>query len=152
VKLYLVELPFNVVIVWSLTKYFGIAGAALSYSIRTVIETLILWCVVYRIVPFSGWELAKKGLFRPSLTLIVFGATAYAMRGAYIMNYRDIAITLVVVCTYALYAYRFVFDEQDRAFGLDFYLAKKERLLEKIGIRQVIVAVAEESLTDVSSI
>ena len=156
VKLYLVELPFNVVVVWLLTKYFGIKGAALSYTVRTVIETIILWCVVYRIVPFSGWVLVKKGLLRPSLAVIVFGGVAYAIRGANIRNYLDIAITLAVLGAYTVYAYQFVFDQQDRAFGLDFYLAKKERLLEKIGIQRVSVAEAEEpyldeNLTDASS-
>jgi O-antigen/teichoic acid export membrane protein len=150
VKLYLVELPFNVVVVWSLTKYFGITGAALSYTVRTVIETIILWVVVYRIVPFSGWELAKKGLLRPSLAVIVFAGAAYAIRGANIWNYSDIAITLVLLAVYTLYAYRFVFDQQDRDFGIDFYVAKKDRLLEKLGFRQEGAAAAEELLLEES--
>jgi O-antigen/teichoic acid export membrane protein len=157
VKLYLVELPFNIIVVWLLTKYLGITGAALSYSVRTVIETVILWAVVYRIVPFSVWGLLKKGLLRPGLAVVVFVGVAYAIRGAAIRNYFDIAITLVVLGVYTVYAYWFVFDQQDRDFGMEFYVAKKQRLLDKLGFRQVgevdvNESCLEESVTETSSV
>ncbi len=144
VKLYLIELPFNVVVVWSLTKYFGITGAALSYTVRTIVETLILWRVVCRIAPISGWQLARKGLLRPSLALPVFAGAAYAIRGANIRNYIDIAITLAVLAGYTLYAYRLIFDQKDRDLSSEFYFSKRRRLLDRIGIRQGILVDARE--------
>lgn len=132
VKLYIVELPFNVVIVWSLTKYFGIAGAALSYSVRTAFETIILWVVLYRIVPFSGRALIRDGLFRPGLGLFVLGFFSYALRNSTIRNYGAIAVTVVLMVAYGVYAYWKIFDVQDRQFGLEFYRTKKQALLEKV--------------------
>jgi O-antigen/teichoic acid export membrane protein len=132
VKLYIVELPLNVVVVWFLTKHFGLAGAALSYTVRTALETIILWFVVYRIVPFSGWELAKKGLLRPGIALAVLGVVAHALRNCSIRNYGAIGITLLLLAAYCAYAYWTVMDAQDRNFGVDFYRNKKQRVVEKL--------------------
>lgn len=132
VKLYIVELPFNAVIVWSLTKYYGIAGAALSYTVRTVIETVILWVVVYGIVPFSGWALVKKALLRPGLALFVLGAVAYGLRNCTIKNYGAMVLTSALLTAYCGYAYWKILDAQDRRFGLEFYQNKKQRFLEKV--------------------
>jgi len=139
VKVYLVELPFNIIVVWSLTKYFGIGGAALSYTVRTAIETIILWVVVYRIVPFSVIGLLGKGLLRPSLTMLPFALGAYWMRGASVKSYFDIAFTLALLAGYMVYAYFLVFDRQDRIFGLEFYRARKEKILAKIFGRTVLI-------------
>lgn len=138
VKVYLIELPFNIVVVWSLTKYFGVGGAALSYTVRTAVETIILWVVVYRIVPFSVMSLLKNGLLRPSLTMLPFALGAYLMRSASIKNYSDIALTLVLMAAYGLYTYFLVFDSHDRIFGLEFYRARKAKFLAKISGRSVL--------------
>lgn len=144
VKVYLVELPFNVLVVWSLTKHFGIAGAALSYTVRTAIETIILWIVVYRVVPFSPIKLLKNGLLRPSLAILPFALAAYWMRSASVRSHFDIAFTLALVAGYSAYAYFLIFDNQDRIFGLQFYRARKEKVLAKISGR-TLLAGAEEA-------
>jgi O-antigen/teichoic acid export membrane protein len=141
VKVYLIELPFNIIVVWSLTKYFGIAGAALSYTVRTGIETIILWIVVFRIVPFSAIGLLTKGLLRPSVTIFPLTLGAYWMRNATIRNYYDLALTLALLGGYALYAYLAVFDSQDRVFGIEFYRARKEKILAKMFGRPVLAGV-----------
>jgi O-antigen/teichoic acid export membrane protein len=141
VKVYLIELPFNIVVVWSLTKYFGIGGAAFSYTVRTAIETIILWVVVYRIVPFSAGGLLRRGLLRPSLTIIPLGLGAYCIRGASVKSYADITLTLVLLAAYVAYAYFLVFDSQDRTFGMAFYRTRMEKLLAKIFGHSVLAGV-----------
>jgi O-antigen/teichoic acid export membrane protein len=132
VKLYIVELPVNVLVVWSLTKHYGIAGAALSYTVRTVIETFILWIVVHRIVPFSGFEFLKKGLLRPGAALFVLGVACYGLRDVSVRNFGQLAATLVLMAAYCAYAYWVVLDAHDRKFGIEAYRAKKQRVLEKL--------------------
>jgi len=132
VKLYIVELPMNVLLVWSLTKHYGIAGAALSYSVRTIIETVVLWIVVYRIVPFSGAELVKKGLLRPGLALVFLVFASYGLRNCSVRNFGQLGVTIALLAAYCAYAYWIALDAQDRKFGLDAFLAKKQRLLEKL--------------------
>ena len=50
-KLYLAELPANFALVWFLTQSMGISGAALSFAVRTVIETLVLMFLASKLVP-----------------------------------------------------------------------------------------------------
>lgn len=139
VKLYLVELPLNVVVVWFLTKRFGIAGAALSYTVRTVLETLILWFVVHRIVPFSMFRLLRKSLLQPSIAMVILAFASFWMRKASIYNQVDIGVTLLLLAAYGLFAYYMIFDREDRVFTVGFYQSKKERLFARIFRRQVAV-------------
>jgi hypothetical protein len=93
---------------------------------------VILWIVVYRIVPFSGWALVKKGLFRPGAALCLLAVVAYELRNCTVRNYGAIALTLALLAIYCVYAWRGVLDGEDRTFAADFYKSKKRSLREKI--------------------
>jgi O-antigen/teichoic acid export membrane protein len=127
VKLYLVELPFNFVIVWVLVKYFGIPGAALSYTIRTLLETFVIWFILYRSIPLSGLRLLKTGFARPCATLIFLGIMAHFIGEASIHNYLDICATVLVSCVYGLCVLWFVFDRRDKDFLWGLYAARRGR-------------------------
>jgi len=129
VKLYLVELPFNVALVWFLTKHFGIVGAAFSFVVRTVLETVVLWIAVYRISPSSGAHFLNAGLFRAGGWSGAFGLLAYFMPAAAIRSVVDITVTLLALAAYCLSVRRYIFDAKDRAFAADFYRAKRNKLL-----------------------
>jgi len=143
VKLYLVELPVNVLLVWSLTKHYGLAGAALSYTVRTIIETVILWVVVYRIVPFSGVDFFRKGLLRPGVALIGLGFASYGLRGCSVRDFRQLAATVVILAAYGAYAYWIALDAEDRKFGIDAYFSKKQALLQKLFGPKVVLSGAD---------
>jgi O-antigen/teichoic acid export membrane protein len=49
-KLNLLELPFYLVCVWVLTKHFGIQGTAIAWSLRVIVECILLFCVADRIL------------------------------------------------------------------------------------------------------
>lgn len=115
-KLYVVELPFNIAIVWILTKRFGVAGAALSYTLRAVIETVILWIVLYKSVPISGKNFAKGALLRPGFTIVFLAVGVYFIRGVQIGSYFDISATILMLGVYVLLASLFVLDRGDRVF------------------------------------
>jgi O-antigen/teichoic acid export membrane protein len=131
VKVYLVELPFNVIFVWALTKYFGLVGAALSYTVRTAIETIALWVVVYRVVPFPATGLIKKGLCRPYFTILFLAVGAHWLRHASVKSYFDIAFTLILLVVYVTWVYFLVFDSHDRTFGLEFYRERRGKFLAR---------------------
>ena len=116
VKLYVVEVPFNIATVVALVKLYGVQGAAISYTIRTVLETVLLWLILYRLVPLSGLRLLKAALLRPSIPLILFGFGAYFLSGARTDNCYDILSTLLICIAYVPFVLRFVFDSRDRQF------------------------------------
>lgn len=127
-KLYVVELPFNVAIVWILTKRFGVTGAALSYTIRAFIETIVLWLVLYRSVPISGARLMKHAFVRPTLLLTLLATGAFFIHGTRIQSYLDICATLLSVGLYVFSAFVFVLDSNDKAFLGSLY--RRQRVIE----------------------
>ena len=128
VKLYAAELPFNLAIVWVLTKNFGIAGAAMSYSIRTVVETLILLCIVYKIVPFSWKALVRQGILRPLIVMAPLAIAALWVRNASLSSPQDIGISLLALAVYCIGIFIGVVDQSDLAMAAGVYRGKKESL------------------------
>lgn len=124
-KLYLIEAPFNIAIVWILTKNFGIAGAALSYTIRATIETIFIWIVIARVTPLSVIRLLQTGLFRPFVTLGLFVVGASFISGDRIDSFYDIACTLLVLSVYATFVFVFVIDRKDKDILLSLYRNRK---------------------------
>jgi O-antigen/teichoic acid export membrane protein len=114
VKLYLIELPFNAALVLILTRRFGIAGAAFSYTLRAIIETLALWIVLYRALPFSWVKLLKAGLLRTGVVVLVIAFGAYFIGEARIESRAAIIETLVMLAVYSLCVFTFLLDKQDR--------------------------------------
>ncbi len=129
VKLYLVELPFNIAFVWYLTKHYGVPGAALSFVIRTICEVSALWVIVYTLLPLSKSFFLKEALVRGGLWVGVFGVMSYVMRDATIYSFNDIALTLLALAAYGLSIPRYIFDGKDRALVADFFRRKRNKLI-----------------------
>ena len=137
VKLYLAELPFNVVVVWFLTKHMGVAGAALSYTVRTAVETILLWIIVYRVVPFPVAGFLKNGLLRPAALVSMLIVAGAFMHDPSVKSVANIVESLAILALYSALAYRFVFDAKDRAFTIEFVLQKQQSLVNKLFARPV---------------
>ncbi len=113
-KLYIVELPFNFLIVLVLTKQFGIVGAAISYTIRALIETAVLWIVLYRVLPFSGARLTRQTLLPMLPAVAIAGAAAWLLDEGRLASTAALVGTLAVLAAYGLFAAIFLLDDQDR--------------------------------------
>lgn len=113
-KLYMVELPFNFLIVLVLTKQFGIVGAAISYTIRALVETSAVWIVLYRVLPFSGARLLRQTLLPILPAVGIVGIAAWLLDEGRLGNIASIAGTLAVLAAYALFVAVFLLDGQDR--------------------------------------
>jgi len=118
-KLYLVELPLNVLIVWTLTKRYGIPGAALSYTVRSFLETTLIWWIVFRAVPFSPKRFIKDGLMAPSSMLILIGLAAYFIPSGHIRSVADISMTFVTLGVYASCVWFLILDVKDKQFVVE---------------------------------
>jgi O-antigen/teichoic acid export membrane protein len=56
-KLHLLELPFYLVTVWVLTKHFGIEGTAIAWTIRVIVDAILLFWAADRMVDrFVGFR------------------------------------------------------------------------------------------------
>jgi O-antigen/teichoic acid export membrane protein len=63
-KLYTLELPLYVTMIWVFTKYWGIEGTAIAWGIRVTLDALLLFYFTYRLLP-------HKPAFLPRLATTV---------------------------------------------------------------------------------
>ncbi|MFZ0929693.1 MAG: polysaccharide biosynthesis C-terminal domain-containing protein [Syntrophobacteraceae bacterium] len=132
VKLYMVELPFNIAIVWVLVRHYGIPGAALSFTVRALLETSVLWLILYRSIPLSGLRLLRMGFLRPCATLIPFGIMGHLIGEVSILSYFDILATLLVLSVYIILVHWFVFDRRDKEFLWGLYARRNATTLSTV--------------------
>jgi len=112
-KLYAVEIPFNIVLVWVLVQSFGIEGAALSFALRASIETAILFFLSSKFLSLPRRFVVENGLGRVVSILGVLAALlwiASMMQGVPL----QIGIVLVAMVSFVLATWAFAFDEKDK--------------------------------------
>ena len=113
-RVYLVEVPVNVVLIWFLVRNYGITGAAAGYSIRAIIETAVLWIIIHRTFPWS-WRTGLGEAFRQMAAVcIALVLVGYLLSGARIESYISVLGTLLVLGSYATVAHFYLLTERDR--------------------------------------
>lgn len=118
-KIYLVELPLNVALTLFLVREYGVIGAALSYSIRTVVETLVLWVAAYRTFPLS-WSACLQGtLGRSAPLMAALIGLGWLLSEADVGDPLAVAATLTAIVLYVWIAHAHLLDEADRSFFRD---------------------------------
>lgn len=115
-KLYLAQLPFNVVLVYFLIKYYGIEGAAIFYAIRCAFDLLMLWVLVYRVLPIERTWSVGRGLLKTVPLLAAAALLAAALSGASVRDLYALGGTLAALAVYALGVPLLLFDKFDRDF------------------------------------
>jgi O-antigen/teichoic acid export membrane protein len=117
-KVYLAELPVSMVVVVALVWKFGLAGAAASFAIRTVFETMVLWVLVYKIVPLSPQAIRLIGRSVAQLGIVAGGmaVAAYLLRHSTMEELSSLALSGALICSYAALAVSLLLDSNDRHF------------------------------------
>jgi O-antigen/teichoic acid export membrane protein len=72
-KLHLLELPLYLVAVWMLTRHFGIQGAAIAWTARVVLDSILLFFFADRILPHQPKFMLKLAVSL-AVSLLVLGA------------------------------------------------------------------------------
>jgi len=115
-KFHLIELPIYVGIAWVLVSEYGIVGAAGAYTIRVLVDNVLLFMAVFRVC-----QLPCRLLTEASMKLSVAGITMFAF-SMYGIKKAAFALPIVVqslllICLFALFSWavwNFVFDDLDR--------------------------------------
>lgn len=74
-KIHLVELPFYILTLWWLLGAYGIKGAAIAWVVRVGIDTLMLFAMVQKLLPYT------KALIRNALLKIIMGVCVFIVAG-----------------------------------------------------------------------
>lgn len=101
-KLYMIELPVNVALVYLLTRLSGVNGAAWSFTIRAVGETGALWVLLHRQVPFDVRALLDRKIVLQSVLVLFVALAALMLANASIRNVWSFVGTGVVLAIYAV--------------------------------------------------
>jgi len=117
-KLYVVELPVNVAVVFLLTNEFGVVGAAWAFVIRSVVEFAVIWWVVAYTLPLStaGRALARRVSLQAAPMFAVVAALAIALRDSRLDDPGSVLAVLGVLAAYVVALVTIVFDTGDWDF------------------------------------
>ena len=118
--IYAFEIPINLVAVYVLTSQFGVVGAAWSFTIRAVVETLAVWVMVYRVLPLSGTRIVRECLVPLGSAAAVFAVGAGVLVVRHVSVLGTAAASLALVAGYALYTFVVVIDRRDVDFFMRF--------------------------------
>jgi O-antigen/teichoic acid export membrane protein len=121
-KIYLVELPFNVLLTLFLIRGYGILGAAIALTVRTAIETVVLWVVIARVLPVSPFRRAGPVLRRPLTAVAVLIAATFFLPAADITDLTSVAATATLATAYVATIFLFLLNPADRQLLRDLRL------------------------------
>jgi len=124
-KLYLALLPINIVLVFVLVKNMGIEGAAISFTLRAGIETLIFFLLSLRFISlslFSG-PLVEDGLWKGVGILFGLGALLWFISILSKTILMQVCFSVIGVIFFIFVTFYYVLDERDRTM---FYEVEKK--------------------------
>jgi len=111
-KIYLVSFPLNFVLVWFLVKSLGLPGAALSFTLRTCCETLILIILTLRIIHLPIKRYLKSIL---NILIIIFLTGLSFWLTSRLSNVLShIVAACIIIGLFMLLVWHLGFSEEDR--------------------------------------
>lgn len=115
-KFHLLEVVFYVGIAWLLISKWGINGAAVAWTLRVTIDTLLLFMAVFKVYKLSFNSLSINGVGRAGVTFIML-----IVLSCLIKNLTDVfklpVQILFIIPVFGLFAWicwRYVMDISDR--------------------------------------
>jgi len=109
-KLYWIELPFYILIVWYLTTHFGILGTAAAWSLRVIVDAFLMFFLVKRIVHLSFHF--NNSIYFLTAIIIMIGGLAISILVSF--NFFVVfPLTIVTFSIYLLITYRWLIDNNE---------------------------------------
>jgi len=112
-KLYLLYLPLNIGLVWFLVQAMGIAGAALSFALRTLIDTVLLFIISSKLIHLPYSFLIENGLWRSLGILLVLGVLLWGASHIDMFTVQ-VSFVAIVVLLFIVVTWRYVLDKVDK--------------------------------------
>jgi len=115
-KFRLLVLPIYGSIAWLLVSQWGIIGAALAWTMRVVMEALMLFMAAFKVCGFAPRLLRDSGIALASLTFLLLVCVACGIK-VFVKVFSLSAQSLLIMLSLALFAgfcWRYVLDAVDR--------------------------------------
>ena len=114
-KFHLLELPLYAVAGWLLIRAFGVTGAALAWTLRVTVDTVLLIAAVWRVAGVSPPRLLGDRGGR-AVAAVIGLAAAGAM--SYTIGFQAetrYALVLIAIAAFAVGVWRYVLNDTERA-------------------------------------
>jgi O-antigen/teichoic acid export membrane protein len=110
----LLEFVFQVGSCWFLVRHFGIAGAALSWTLKALLDFLLTFGAVFWLNSVSFGSLLQNGIRRTLLAVFILGASLAFLWQAHSPFVVQISIAAILVLAFVLVSWTHVLDSRDR--------------------------------------
>jgi O-antigen/teichoic acid export membrane protein len=105
------ELPFYALGMWVAIKVFGLTGAAIAWTVRTSLDSLILFVLAGRLLPDTAAPSRR-------LWAVMLAAVAALLAGAQLDALPEqLAFVVAALAVFALVAWRWLLHDADRSFA-----------------------------------
>lgn len=112
-KLYLIYLIPNTVLLWFLIRKLGIVGAALSFTVRALIDTVLLFIISPKLAGFSYASFVKNGVLRSIIVLC--GLAVLLWITSHIRVFLlEVSFVAILILFFTMVSWRYVLDEMDK--------------------------------------
>jgi O-antigen/teichoic acid export membrane protein len=113
-KFYLLEFLFYMPLLWFLVARMGIAGAAVAWTTRVIVDTLLLLFASGKLLEIRVHTVVENGLPRSVLALVLLAAALWMtsrLDGSVLVQ---AGITFTCLCVFVLASWRYVLDARDK--------------------------------------
>ena len=121
-KFHLLEMPIYIAMAWILVSKLGIAGAAMAWTIRVIMDALLLFAAVFKKYRLPVGLFAESGLTTVLFALSALVAAAYGVKvlTASLPLSAQVIFIIVLLIIFAWVAWMRVLDYRDRSaiFGM----------------------------------
>jgi O-antigen/teichoic acid export membrane protein len=117
-KLHLIELPIHAIAVLVLVSTAGIVGAALAWTLRVVLDAVLLFVATSRLGVLEPGALARGRFASAAFALAVPVIAAIGIAALPLPEWAELAVPVLGGAGAALAAWAFLLDEDDRAHAL----------------------------------
>jgi len=114
-KFHLIELPLQVALVWALVTTWGIAGAALAWSIRITVDAVFLFGAAAWLAALPGRSLATHRVPHTLLVLGIFAGSVVLVSSSLASSPARLPLIGALWLLETVAAWRYALDDQDRA-------------------------------------
>jgi len=115
-KFHLLELPLYIGLVWFLISQWGIAGAAVAWTLRGALDAFLLFGATFKIYRFSPRLLITNGATLACFALVILAGASYGLKtltGTLPLLAQSLLV-LGLLALFALFAWKSILDNSER--------------------------------------
>lgn len=109
-----IEFAFQVVCCWFLVRRFGIAGAAIAWALKALLDALLMFATVFFLNSVSFSSLLQNGLRRTLIAVSVLGFSLAIVWRAHGSFPVQVLIAGVLILGFFLISWTHILDSRDR--------------------------------------